>query len=250
MKTINLYTPVYHRFIKTKKSIESIIESIKSSTNDVMLHIGVNGVEGGKNSMMEDWLKSLANNNKVRLFFGQKNYGKAVMINYMANNSRESEYTISIDSDMIAKKHKKFNWIDELVKLMESPLYNEFGLLSSWQEENNCHMLKNLPYNYEFLNHKILFGQSGYGIAGGCIILKTKDFNDIGKYKEYDLYTGDDAFLMHKTRDILKKKAGVVETIKLVHPYNDTEEKEYQQWKLDKSSGKLPIGLNTKGFYD
>lgn len=250
MKVVNIYTPVYHRFLKTKKSIESIIKSMETSNNDVMLCIGVNGIEGGKDSLMDEWLKCLSRKQNIKVFIADKNYGKAVMVNYMFDNTRKCDYVISIDSDMISQKHGKFNWIDELINIMEWEPAKNFGLLSTWQDENNCHILDKLTEKTEFLGHWIKFGPTGTGVAGGCIIMKEKDFSDIGKYSAYDIYSGDDALLMKNVSNKLKKLVGVVETIKLTHPYNDPEEKEYQQWKIDKCRGKIPVGLDTKGFYD
>ena len=246
---INLYTPVYHRFKKTKKSIESLIESIDSSVNDVMLHIGVNGIEGGKNSLMDEWIKCLAKNKKVKIFIAEKNYGKGIIINHMFDNSRKSDYIISIDSDMISGKANKFNWIDELVRVMEFPPAKNFGLLSTGQKENNCHVFEYLKEKTEFLGHHIKYG--GFrGIAGGCVIIRSKDFNQIGKYELIDIYNGDDFLLMKNVSLKLKKLVGVIETISLTHPHNDPEETAYQQWKINKCHGKLPCGLHTKGFWD
>lgn len=251
MKVVNIYTPVYHRFLKTKTSIESIIETINNSKNDVNLHIGVNGLEGGKNGLMDEWIKCLAKNSKVKVFIGEKNYGKAFMINHMFNHSRKCNYVISIDSDMIADENDKYNWIDEFVKIMEWEPAKNFGLLSSWQKEQNCHIMDNLNERTEFFGHWIKYGTGiSQGIAGGCVIMKEKDFVDMGKYELFDIYSGDDALLIKKVSKQLGKLVGIVETIKLTHPYNDPEENDYQIWKFNKCRGKLPIGLDTKGFYD
>lgn len=246
-KKINIYTPVYHRFDKTKQSLESIIDSIQKSINDIKLYVGINGIEGGENSPMEKWLNEIDKHDFVTLFKSSRNVGKAYIINEMYKKYKECDYVVSIDSDMIADENDQYNWIDELVKIMEHEPAKNFGLLSTWQKVGNCHVLKNLNQRTEFLGHWIKFGPSG--IAGGCVIIRKKDFDDIGGYQPIDIYNGDDALLMRNI-SAKNKLIGVVETIRLTHPETPSHELNYQEWKSKKAYGKLPNGLNTKGFWD
>jgi hypothetical protein len=247
MKRVKLFTAVYHRFAKTKISLDSIIESIEQSENDAQLMVGINGSE---NEEMTEWLKDLATHDKVKIFFAKKNIGKAHIINEMHKaEGSDIDYFISVDSDMVARENNKYNWIDEFVKLMEHPAAQNFGLFSSWQDGMNAHNLSIMKERTEFLGHFIKYG--GYnGTAGGCVIMRNSDFLKIGRYHVYDVYNGDDAIMMNKTYHQLKKLVGVTEDIKLEHLENTTEEKDYQEWKVNKCYGKLPCGPGTKGFWD
>ena len=245
-KRVNIFTPVYHRFQKTRLALDSIIESIEQSENDVYLYIGVNGIE---NDEMRDWLAQMGFHDKVRVFMAEKNIGKAHIINYMHERVESSDYFISVDSDMVAHENDKYNWIDELVKLMEWQPAENFALFSTWQDEYNAHLLDKQDKRTEFIGHEIWYG-TFWGVAGGCVIMRNSDFIKIGRYTIYDVYSGDDAFLMRKISEQMKKLVGITATIKLKHQANLPEEEAYQQWKVMKCQGKLPVGANTKGFYD
>jgi len=242
MSTINIYSPIYHRFAKTKIAIESVISSLKNSEHDVKLFLGVNGIEGDKNGEMFTWLNSLDSDN-VKVFYAKKNIGKAAIINEMYKNTRKAEYFISIDSDMEAIHEAEYNWIDEGVKTLTSN--EQFGVLSTFQEGNNCHLL-------DKQNSKIgtiLYG-TFWGIAGGCIFLTVKDFERIGLYTVYDVYNGDDAFIMRKCKEILRKEVGITSNVSLKHIENYENEDRYQEWKIKKCTGQLPCGSGAKGYYD
>lgn len=242
---VNIYTPTYYRLEKTKRSLLSIIESVNSSKNDVMLFIGDNDT---KIPEMKEWLKSLFSD-KVKVFFSNKNVGKGAIINHMHQHTRPCDYFISIDSDMVADENDQYNWIDELVKLMEWEPAKNFGLFSTFQKEYNAHRLEWMDQRTEFLGHWIKYGKYN-GVAGGCVIVKNEDFLKIGRYNLLDVYSADDALLMLNIATKLNKLVGITETIRLVHQKNEPEEMAYQQWKVDKCYGKIPLGVNTKGFYD
>jgi hypothetical protein len=244
-KKVNIFSPIYHRFEKTKRSIESIIESVDSSIHDVTLCLGVNGIE---HQEMNNWLETLVVRKNIVVYNPNKNLGKAGVVNYMYKHHDDGDYVISVDSDMVAHQNNRYNWIDELVKLSECPGAKNFGLFSTYQDEANAHLLKAQTQKTEFLGHYIIFG-AFYGVAGGCVILKNSLFKEIEMYTEYDVYSGDDAFLMKKI-NAKKKLIGITTTIRLLHQKNDEQEKAYQDWKIAKCHGRLPIGKNTKGFWD
>lgn len=242
IKTVNIFSPTYHRLEKTKKSINSLIESVNQSKNDVNFFIGDNNSP----PEMKEWLKSLVND-KVKIFLCEKNIGKAAIVNYMHGQVRDSEYFVSVDSDMLATHNHEYNWIDCMVEILSS--FPPLGVVSAFQEGNNCHALHTLHNSVMIKTYKILHGHFG-GVAGGCFMMRNRDFNQIGKYTVYDVYNGDDAFIMRKTFEQLGKMTGVVENIKLEHIANDPEEAGYQAWKLAKAFGNIPNGEGTKGFYD
>lgn len=246
MKVVNIYTPTYYRFEKTKRALESIIESVDSSENDVNFFIGDNNT---KDETMRGWLKSLARSDeKIKVFMAEKNIGKAAIINHMHKKTRDCDYFISIDSDMVAYENNKYNWVDELVKLMEWEPAKNFGLFSTWQDEFCAHVLNLQKERTEFMGHFIKYGNFS-GVAGGCVIVRNEDFLKIGRYIIHDIYSGDDALLMRNISN-LGKLVGITETIRLIHQANTPDETDYQKWKVDKCRGKIKVGADTKGFWD
>jgi len=246
-KKVKIYTPTYYRYEKTRRAIDSIVESIEQSKNEVTLYIGDNDTKGPQ---MREWLKQLAQHPQVKVFFSDKNLGKGAMINQMHEKTGDdADYFISIDSDMLSDEHDQYNWIDELVKIMEHGPAKNFGLLSVYQKENNAHVLKEQKERTEFLGHHIMYG-TFWGIAGGCVIMRNQDFIDIGRYNLVDVYSGDDALLMRNVTNKMKKLVGITEDIRLVHQANEEYEKDYQQWKIDKCHGKIKCDTKGKGFWD
>jgi GT2 family glycosyltransferase len=239
---INIYTPTYHRFDKTMKSLRSIIPSLSRTKHDVMLYIGDNNspVE------MKETLMSLISD-KVSIHLGSKNIGKAAMINYLHSNlGRPSDYVVSIDSDMIIPHEQLDKWIDTMVDALEK---SQIGMVVTNQSENCCHnmpVLEERKYaGYNFYFNKL---NTTWGIAGGCLMMTTASFNGIRGYHVLDVYNGDDALIMRKTRDILHRNIGVLKDLSLIHPQE--ENKAYQDWKINKAHGKIDNGPNTKGFFD
>lgn len=248
MAKVNIYSPTYHRFEKTKVAVSSIIDTINSSENDVRYFL----CDNNSPQEMKDWLvKQDKDNDKVETFLSPVNYGKAKLVNQVHSKARDCDYVISIDSDM-RNTHLEYNWIDELVKIMGN--VPKLGVLSTFQEGSNCHHLHALPHTHVVnlpnkTTHKIKYGHFG-GVAGGCIILRTREFNSFGMYTIRDVYNADDALIMRKCNEVLKKVVAVSETIALEHMVNEPSEKDYQEWKIKKSKGEIPNGEDTKGFYD
>ena len=247
MAKINIYTPTYHRFNKTKVAVESIIKTVNSSKHDVKYFI----CDNNSPQEMKNWICERSDaNQKIEAFLCEENWGKAKIVNHVHKGARDCDYIVSIDSDML-NTHTEYNWIDEMVDVMEK--VPQIGVLSSFQEGNNCHLFQGLTrraeVNLSEKKHTFRFGAVGC-VAGGCIIMRSNDFNQIGMYQVYDVYNGDDAFLMRKTNDMLRKICAVSETIALEHIVNYDDEDVYQQWKVAKANGQLPNGEGLKGFYD
>jgi hypothetical protein len=238
---VNIYSPIYHRYKKTRLCIENLIKCIDICENDICLYLGINGLE---NEEMKKWIFSLKSD-KVKVFQSDINCGKAYIVNHMHENTRDADYMISIDSDMLDENET--NWIDDLVNCKH--LFEGFGVLSCYQLGNNCHMLDIQDKRITRHNYEILFGNFN-GVAGGCFIMKNQDFLDIGRYTVFDIYNADDHFVMRKCVEMLRKKVGILTNIKLKHIENYPEEEDYQKWKVDKAHGQLSNGLDTKGFWD
>ena len=242
MSKVNIYSPLYHRFKKTKLAIESVMESVSSSVNDVELYLGVNGLEDGVDGPMHQWLQGITTE-KIKVFISPKNVGKAAVINSMHTQARPCDYVISIDSDMEAVENGDYNWIDRSVEHINAN--QDFGVLSSFQLGGNCHVL----HMQKQERNNIMFGAPG-GVAGGCFIMRSNEFNAIGMYTVYDVYNGDDAYIMRKTTMDLKKQVGIMKDVRLLHIENYEDEAGYQQWKIAKAHGALPNGAGTKGYFD
>lgn len=243
-KKVNIYCPTYHRFEKTRNSISSIIDSVHMSKNDVMLYI----IDNNSPQEMKDWLESQSSENVVVELL-KENIGKGDAINNSFNKTRESDYIISIDSDIVNKHN--INWIDMFVDIMEND--NEWGVIACDFKDGdglNIHIKNHLTKKKSVANYTVKFGDRG--IAGCAIIMRSNEFRNIDCYNNKDIFTGHDGMLMKQVVEILKKKCGVCAEAILYHPHADTGvEKKYQAWKHKKHRKKLEWNKapNT-GFYE
>ena len=233
MPSINIFTPVYHRFNATKDSLESVIKCMNASVYPCKLFIGVNGVE---NIEMEVWLKSLYSD-KVSIYFSDKNVGKAEIINQMYAKNNECTHVISIDSDMVADEG---NFIDGMVWAIEH--FPDFGLLSSFQKGMDCHIWSDMGGLEKIATKEhcvIKYGNKNC-VAGGCVILKKEIWDLVGCYSTYGkVYGYDDAFLMSA---VCKHglDVGVLDNVKLTHPFDSDEG--YRAWKQQNISKRQERG--------
>jgi GT2 family glycosyltransferase len=245
MSRVHIYTPTYHRFEKTKRSIETIIESINNSKHDTHLYIGDN------NSPLEmkKWLLD-QETEKIHIYLNSKNIGKAATVNFLHAKYPKCDFVSSIDSDMLAVHNSEYNWIDDMVEILEKD--STIGLLSCFQEGATCHKTECLYHEIKLKVSREQSVKHGFfgGIAGGCLMMRQPEFNAISGYTVIDVYNGDDALLLRKVHEKLQKLVCVTMDIKLVHPVNDQDEAHYQEWKTLKALGKIPNGAGTKGFFD
>ena len=245
-KKINIYMPTYYRFEKTKRSIESIHELINRSNYDVKLYIGDNNT---KIPEMREWLKQY----DTRL--SNTNLGKADMVNLLHKNARKCDYIFSIDSDMYS--NEEINSLDFMIDILDTEF--NIGVVSSNQYELPQHWFDTHIKVIEGRKYKLGDSKTNVGVAGGCICMRTVDFEKIGMYKEkHDIYTGDDGILMINVKKKLGKKSVVSMDYGLVHPKSlDEEEDKYQNWKMEswkrdnlKFLDENFKGKNKTGFYD
>ena len=184
---------------------------------------------------MKDWLKSLCSD-KVILYFSDRNVGKADIINHMYSKNNDCTHVISIDSDMIADEG---NFIDDMVWAIEH--FPTFGLLSSFQKGND----QQIPgLQKTCAKEKCVIKYGNYRlVAGGCIILKKETWNTLNGYSNYGkVYGFDDAIMMAQLNSI-GKDVGVIETVKLMHPFDNDQG--YIKWKTENISRR-----SEKGYYD
>ena len=240
---INLFSITYHRFDDTKKSLPTIIEAVNTSKNDVTLYVGDNNSPQD----MRDWLVDITiYNPKIKLYLGEKNIGKPLFVNTLYQKHNDCDYIMFVDSDMIADENNQYNFIDKMVEvLIDNP---QFGLLSSFQKENSCHILPNSK-KMTTNGNTIIYNETEKGIGGGCCIMSKKDWMGIGgKFMVLNLYGYDDAIMVRDTVYRLNKMVGVVENVKLIHPF-DTN-KDYYKWKKTNESKQYRDISNLKGFFD
>lgn len=259
-KKVNIYLPTYYRFQKTKESIESILQDVEKSQYDVMVYIGDNNT---KDLEMRDWLTSLPSlydnkdegekKVKVEVYFGEKNIGKGMMVNHLYRNSRKCDYLFSIDSDM---KVETENFVDKM--LFHLTRIQNAGLISSQQSGLSQHWWGRGVNEEVREGMKVGYSPGGVGVAGGCVCLRTVDWNAVGMYREnHDIYTGDDGILTYNIQNKLGKDVLISKECVMFHPFIEETEKDYAEWKMEswKRDGLKFLkdgytGSNTKGFYD
>jgi len=259
-KKVNIYLPTYYRFKKTKESIESILEDVKKSQYDVMVYIGDNNT---KNPEMKEWLSSLSHRDdgerekkkvKVEVYFGEKNIGKGMMVNHLYRNSRKCDYLFSIDSDM---KVETENFVDNM--LFHLTRIQNCGLISAQQSGLSQHWWGRGVNEEVREGMKVGYSSGGFGVAGGCVCLRSIDWNAVGMYREnHDIYTGDDGILTYNIQKKLGKDVLISKDCVMYHPpHEGDEERGYVEWKMEswKRDGLKFLkdgytGSNTKGYYD
>lgn len=246
---VNIYLPTYYRFEKTKKSVESILKSSFESKYDVVVYIGDNNT---KDEKMKNWLKNL----DCDIFFSGKNVGKSGIVNHLhTKRARKCDFIFSIDTDMYPENTKK-NFIDEMIFYLTR--CQNVGLVSSNQTGFSQHWWDRTIYRTILDGLEVGVTTNGLGIAGGCLVMRTDDWEKIGMYKEnHDVYTGDDGILTHKVIKILGKQPVIAVGCNMFHPHPTEDEKGYTEWKMEswkrdntqfmKDDFK---GENKTGFYD
>ena len=249
-KKVNVYLATYHRLEKTKKSLKSIIKDVKLSKYDVKVYIGDNSPNFPE---MRQWLKTLESEN-ISIHFGDKNVGKSGMVNYLYKNSRKCDYLFSIDSDMIVMEGE--NFVDKM--LFHLTRLENCGLISSHQLEFGQHWFGKTVEVVNKRGMKVGFSPEGVGVAGGCVVLRSSDWEEAGMYKSgHDIYTGDDGILTHNIQEKLGKYVYISMNCQLIHPKPDEDEKEYTEWKAKswqrdqlKFLDSNYTGENQKGYFD
>ena len=214
------------------------------SNNDVMLYI----IDNNSPQEMKDWLEGQSSENVVVELL-KENVGKGDAINDSFYKSRQSDYVISIDSDIVNKHN--INWIDMFVDVMEYD--NQWGVIACDFKDGdglNIHIKRHLKRKEKVDNYNIKWG--GLGIGGCAIIMRSSEFRKINGYNNSDIFTGHDGTLMKQVNQILRKRCGVCSEAILYHPSANTKvEKEYQAWKHEKAGRKIKWNKTPDtGFYE
>jgi hypothetical protein len=185
---------------------------------------------------IENTINSESKNKNTIVVRYDINYGKAHIVNDLASKFLEdNDYFLTADSDILFKSDEP-NTIERLVEGFEEAtnLGLNPSLIALFHEEGNCHML-DLCYEHKYYYHgkygyeMICHPNGGGGVAGGCIFISSKFWNEIGGYKVLGVYAGDDANIMY---DSYKKgyKFLLSNSIRCIHPHEDNEK--YANWKV------------------
>lgn len=254
-KKVNIYIPVYYRLKKTINCLESIKRLAENSIYDIKIYVGDNNT---KLPEMNQYLKNCG----LNVYFSPENLGKAGIINKIHSNARKCNYIFSIDGDMcydpelIKPEFRKYNLFDKMIECLEKT--KNTGLVSSFQYIQSEHWFNGTIKKIKERGFNIGITNTGIGIAGGCVVLREKDWKTIGGYKQnHDIYTGDDSILTYKIYRHLHKKCAIYMDMGMVHPPPEEEEKGYSEWKK-KSWMRDNVsfikddykGSNKKGYYD
>jgi hypothetical protein len=233
-------------FVPDQKRFERNIDSIKSFLNYCEKNnVKIDCIFGGwgKDEYMNDIIELLSRKdlpiNVVSVNKFGKNYGKAVVVNTLHKKLEEKqidyEFILTCDSDIVFKEDtpKLFERLEEVKNQIEHSGKN-FGMISLQQEGNCCHLP--MIYKNEFkykscygIDEKIVWPNGKGGIAGGCIFVSRKAWEDVEGYRVMGVYAGDDAYLLV---DLFDKgySIGMFSTLPIIHPH-DTDE-EYAKWKV------------------
>lgn len=246
---INIYLPTYYRFEKTKKSLLTIIETSQKSKHDIQVYIGDNNT---KLEEMKNWLKALPH---AKVYFHSENIGKAMMINLLHKNARDCDYIFSIDSDMVVESQPQHPF-EHMIDCLE--FCDNVGLVSSNQKDCNQHWFNRGVVKAKERGFNIGYAPDCVGVAGGCVVMRSKDWDKLGGYKNnHDIYTGDDGILTYNITRKLGKRVLVDVDAYLLHPRPGEDEKGYTEWKMKswQRDGLNFIkdsytGENKKGYFD
>jgi hypothetical protein len=105
---------------------------------------------------------------------------------------------------------------------------------------DNAHWINKFENKHTFDDLVISWPNSGVGIGGGCLFIRTKLWNQIGGYRQIGVYAPDDACLMHDCRNN-NYLAVVLENCYLHHPGTQNDRK-YQSWK--EQTARLALSMN------
>ena len=250
-------------FAPDKKRLERNIDSLKSMSRYIKTNnLSVPVIFGGwcKNEEYLDEIKKICHKgnfpNLVGVMKFERNYGKAVVVNKLVNRcieeSVEFDYILTADSDIVFKDDtiNLFGRLDEVIKQTECK--GKFGMISLQQEGNCCHLpmvyKNNLKYKSCFgVEEEVVWPNGKGGIAGGCIFVSRKAWEEVGGYRVMGVYAGDDAYLLI---DLMDKGYTVqmFKTLSVIHPHDDDEE--YAKWKVkvcqrDSSGGKIKSNIDS-----
>lgn len=230
-------------FAPNQKQLERNIDSIKSAGEYMQFYKGISQVILGGYAKPEFWdyIKNAVHdafgNLDLKVIEYDRNYGKPTVINTLSKFINSNiQYIITADSDIkFTLDHPNiFIRLIEAFKVIEEYRGQKVGLIALNQIEANFHL--DCVYENEFIynnsfkqEEKIVWPNGVGGIAGGCLCINKQAWLDVGGYRVYGVYAGDDAYLLidlHNNGYTIQ----MIETIGVIHPHDD--DIEYSTWKV------------------
>ena len=169
-----------------------------------------------------------------------KNYGKAYVVNNLYNSKKKLNfnYFLTCDSDIIFSLDcpNIFQRLIDVAKKSQNHTNKQFGFVSLDQRQGCCHLHKLFDVKYQITNRysqkeTLSFSKKGNGIAGGCLFINRKLWEQVGGYKVLGVYAGEDGALL---RDAYKNNYSyqVSNDIFIIHPHSNDKEYAEMKWKI------------------
>lgn len=221
---------------RNKKSIISFFKYYHSNEYEFKCIFGGYAASDELWNEIESTIEAESKGRNIEIVRYDFNYGKAHIVNDLASKFlTDNDYFLTSDSDILFKANEH-NTIERLIEAFDEATRLDLNpsLIALFQEEGNCHMLE-LCYAHKYYYHgkygyeMICHPNGGGGVAGGCIFISAKFWNEIGGYKVLGVYAGDDANIMYDsyTRGY---KFLLSNSIRCIHPHEDNEK--YANWKV------------------
>jgi hypothetical protein len=212
-------------FAPNREMLERNLRSIKSIKNLIGLDIDYY-FSGwvGNDDFWKEYDIEISKLNPKKYLKQDENFGKAYNVNLLTKDLIDYDLLLTMDSDIIF-----LDGYDYLSKIQEISDIENLGVISFNQLEGNCHLVSTLNQEKIHNNHRLIWNNSGGGVAGGCVLIDFKFWKTIGGYRLMGVYAGDDAFLFMDAKR-LQKFYGLDQNIDVIHPIETN--RSYQDWKI------------------
>lgn len=168
----------------------------------------------------DTFLYSLEKYDNVLVDYQSSNLGKSCNVNYLFKRYCDEDYFYTQDSDIVVES----NIFPRLINLQkEISRVTELGVISLNQTDDNCQLLEHQNVRTIIGNEHVSWNDDGRGLAGGALYVSSKAFKDVGGYKEFGAYGGDDGYLLNdlSAKDYFSCCAN---DITVQHPSGDIKE--------------------------
>lgn len=239
-----IFAPDRMRLERNKNSIISFGNYIKANgTDGIQLSIVLGGWV--KDDIFWAEIVECVKNNiakTVEPIRFDRNYGKAVVVNKLVEianqNNTPYENILTCDSDILFLPEVKFLFgrLVTAVQNLENVKKRPFGLISLNQKGAQCHWQVCYENAFKYIintpagqiEENFVWPTQPSGIAGGCLFLSRKLWENVGGYRVLGLYAGDDAYMLV---DCAQRGFSyqMADTLSIVHPPEDDEK--YAEWK-------------------
>jgi GT2 family glycosyltransferase len=244
---IHVLLTVYHRAAELERCFESLVQSAPYVENNQFFRIQkvncwVNGTDTSTDAVLHRWRWFITTEGF------NKNVGKAVGMNTLFQlryQELKDDYICIADPDLIFRTDALKNMY-ELLRKAATPsivLPEHDGFRSHLPIEQ---MSGAIQYNvWNGCSGDFVVSHTGYGMAGGGMLLTASLFRKLGCFDVNSLYGGNEAGLWHKFVHSYGKRATIVinEGARVEH-IPDTDE-EYTKWKCQ-----CQRQIRTSGYSD